>query len=417
MTIDLRGVRLLEETTVKKGDRWIYVADLNIDHDGTDLKSMDRIDAEIDDLKQIRKSGGIAVILAHKGRFEDKDTEDLDFVLPYLKKRLGGEPQYFPARTTKAARDFVNGPKPGDVAIMGNTRKHKGEEENSARLAKQFAKLGDFVAVGGFGKAHRAHASNVGILDYLPGYATRSQTREMASLSKWAGRNEKTYLVAVLGGVKKEKITVGLAGFAEMYDAIIPGGIVLNTLLKAKGYRIGDSLKRDGGRTFIREARAVLRGPHQDKICLPEKVIVATVKEFGNVHTIKVSDGVPRGYMIVDYLMPRKAVTALDKVVRRKGRLVLAGTPGIYTQGFARATDAVMKRMKRRGVKGLVLGGDTAGEVGYKGTVSTGGGSALYFVAYGTTAVLEALRANGGVRLIPPDPASMARRHRHPASW
>lgn len=394
MSPRFHSVRQLKDATINAGDRWVYVADFNIDHDAAGLKSTDRIDAEIDDLRQILSRGGVAAILAHKGRFEDRDTENLDFVLPCLKEKLGGEPKYFPRSTGKAARDFVKALKPGEVAVMGNTRRHKGEESNDPALAKQFAELGDFVAVGGFGKAHRKHASNVGILDHLPGYATRSQVREMDVLRKWAGRREGTYSVAVLGGVKKEKITIGLRGFVEMYDAILPGGIVLNTLLKAAGYRIGDSVKRDSGRTFIREAREVLRGPYSDKICLPEKVIVATAKKLRSVHTVRVSDGVPRGYMVVDYLMSRRGAAALDKAVREKGRLVLAGTPGIYTKGFARATDAVMKRMKRRGVKGLVLGGDTAGEVGYRGPASTGGGSALHFVAHGTTAVFEALEAN-----------------------
>jgi len=50
--------------------------------------------------------------------------------------------------------------------------------------------------------------------------------------------------------------------------------------------------------------------------------------------------------------------------------------------------------MKSPKVRGIVLGGDTAAEVKYDGAVSTGGGSALYFVAHGTTPVFEALKQN-----------------------
>ena len=396
MTIDWRSVAPLQEAEVHEGEIWVYVADFNVGHEGSQLKSTDRIDAEVPDVRYILEQGGVVAFLAHKGRFSDDDTEDLDFVLPHLSAALGTEVAYCPENATQAAIEFVQHLRPGTAAVMGNTRAHEGEERNDPALAAQFARLGRFAAIGGFGKAHRAHASNVGIQEHLTAYAPQSQLAEMALLAPWAGADPGKYSVAVLGGVKKEKIVIGLTGFVQTYDAIIPGGIVLNTVLRVSGHESGASLLQDGGKTFEREVREVLGGPYRSKIHVPAEVIVARPEGggFSDAHRIRARDGVAEGYMIVDYLLPGSAIEALGRMAEEKGRLVLAGTPGIYTAGFRSATDAVLASMRRNPEHCVVLGGDTAAEVSYEGPTSTGGGSALYFVVKGTTPVFEALKTN-----------------------
>ncbi|QQG40127.1 MAG: phosphoglycerate kinase [Candidatus Aenigmatarchaeota archaeon] len=395
MPVDFGSVRKLEDAQIKQGQRWIYSADFNIKHVGTTLESTGRIDTEIEDLKRIIINGGRVAILAHKGRHKDEDTEELDYVVPYLSKKLGVQSKYHFSNNSYMAADFIDNLKPGEVAVMGNTRVHEGEEENSASLAEQYSRLGERVAVGGFGKAHRVNASNVGILDYLPGYATRSQLREMELLAPWTGRS-KEYSVAVLGGVKKEKITIGLKGFAETYDAVIPGGIVLNTALRVMGYDVGDSVLDDGGKTFENNVKKILDGPNGNRVLLPDTVMVAerTEKGFGHSRKIKIKEGVPKGSAIVDFLPTQKIADALDRVVDEHGRLVVAGTPGVMINGYTIATNTVFTRLTKPGVRGLVLGGDTTAEIKYKGTTSTGGGSALAFVTDGTTEVFKALQKN-----------------------
>ena len=396
MTINFDDVYQLEKAKIKKKDKWVYAADFNIKHSGTELKSANRIDEEIEDIQQIIDAGGITAILAHQGRFKDGSAEDLDFIVPYLSSKLKNtNVYYFPENNTKKAVKFVKRLNPGDVAIMGNTRKNEGEEKNDPKLAKQFSKLGKYVAVGGFGKAHRAHASNFGILKHLTGYATRSQLKEMKILEPWAKKQD-TYSIAVLGGVKKEKITLGLTWFAQKYDAIIPGGIVLSTILKVMGYDIGESVIKDKGKTFEEDVKKVLEKPNRAEIYIPNKVIIAkqTEEGFKDAYDIDISQGVPKDYMIVDYIMPNEAEESLDKLVKQSGRIILAGIPSVYTKGFKSSTDAVLKRLKMPNVESIVLGGSTSEEVDFKGPSSTGGGSALYFVANETTHVFEALKAN-----------------------
>lgn len=392
MSIDLSSIPQLQKVSISSRERWIYVADFNISHTDGVLHNTGRIDCELDDVRHILSAGGVIAFLAHKGRYKDGDAGDLDFVVPYLQSKLGAPVSYFAENDTQAAVDYVKALEPGAAAVMGNTRFHAGEEANDPSLASQFAKLGVKCAIGGFGKAHRAHASNVGIQQHIPCFLADSQMREMKQLELWAGRDESRYSVAVLGGVKKEKITTGLVAFSQTYDAVIPGGIVLNTVLKARGFETGGSLLQDGGKSFEDVAGKVLDATPQDRILIPQKVVIAQYRDraFHNTDTICISDGVPGDYMIVDYILPASAIDALDRMAETQGRLILAGTPGIYTAGFRHATDAVIQHMQRNAENCIVLGGDTAAEVKHAGPVSTGGGSALHFVAYGTTPVLEA---------------------------
>jgi phosphoglycerate kinase len=92
--------------------------------------------------------------------------------------------------------------------------------------------------------------------------------------------------------------------------------------------------------------------------------------------------------------MPRSGADALDRVVGTGGRLLVAGTLDIYSAGLGLAMTEVVERLRQEKVQGVVLGGDTVAEIKYQGATSTGGGSALYFAAYGTTCVLDALKRN-----------------------
>ncbi|MBI5149062.1 phosphoglycerate kinase [Candidatus Pacearchaeota archaeon] len=410
MPIDFTQVNKLEDTIINPGEKWVYSADAN------DPK-LKRVDEELEDLKQISDNQGITIILAHEGRFGK--AKPLDFVASHLTEKLGKEVKYFPENNTPAAIEFVNSLKARDIAVLGNTRFHEGEEKNDSQLAEQFAALvgkEGKVAIGGFGKAHRKNASNTGILNHLLGYLTRSQQREMEKLEKWAGE-ERRLSIAILGGIKGEKIKDGLAGFIETYDFIIPGGIVLNTLYyvlqktikkeeqkEARDSRIevmiGKSVVDDEGKTFFDEVEKVLE-LYPNKILFPQKVRIAKKEDgaFGKVYEIKSCSDIPEEYMIVDFVLSESAKKGLEKCVLYKGRIVMAGTPGIYTAGFCEATDSIVEYMNQNPENSIALGGDTVSDIKSRGkefnaNSSTGGGSALYFIAHGTTPVFEALKEN-----------------------
>jgi len=391
--MDFKDIKQLRKKNVRKGERWIYSAGFNV---GPDLKSTERIDVEVKDIKYIIQAGGAVSILSHQGSFSNKNTIHLDFLASYLSKKLNTTVKYFPENNSPDTIEFAKSLKPGEIAILGNTRFNQGEEENDSELARQFAKLGEFAAIGGFSKAHRNNASNVGILDYLPGYITKGFLEEMVLLYPWVGKKQDTYSIAILGGIKKEKITIGLRCFVDIYDFVIPGGIVLNTILKTTGYKIGKSVIRDNGETFEKEVYNVLSGKNRHKVWIPHKVTIAkkTGKGFHDRKTIDISEEFNKDYMIVDYVLDDSIKEIFKKVIADNGRIILAGTPTLYSEGFKNATNQFLDYLERPDLKSIVLGGDSVSEIPFKGIKSSGGGSALKFICEGTTAVYEALKRN-----------------------
>src|SRR5262249_37673043 len=123
----------------------------------------------------------------------------------------------------------------GEVAVFGNTRRYDGEERNDPGLAKAFSEIGDVVALGGFSKAHRAHSSNVGMLRFRPGYLASSVSTQLDQLASGAGARRGFFPGGVLGGKRGERGGLGLGGFSRIYYLFIPGGVVLNCILKARG--------------------------------------------------------------------------------------------------------------------------------------------------------------------------------------
>jgi phosphoglycerate kinase len=382
----LDGVPLLRERPIVPGERWLYSAGFNLN---PDLTSMDRVARELGDLTQLAAAGARVAILAHQGSHRAGTARHLDFLLPYLERRLEVPITYLADPFTAEAASALDSLEAGGIALLANTRLFPGEEENDPELARRFARLGDAVAVGGFSKAHRAHASNVGLLRYLPGYATESLIAELVELGPWADPDER-FSVASLGGLKREKIDPGLTGLAWTYDLLIPGGAVLNALLAALGHEIGASeLGECGG--LAGAAAALLGGGCRAEIHLPEEVVIAPVEtlRLSRAHTVPIAAGVPADHAIVDFVLRPETLDLLRSI--GAGRALLAGPPGLCAAGFRRAAEPLLEMMRKPAVSSLLVGGDTAQELPWEGRTSSGGGSALIFLATGKCPILTAL--------------------------
>lgn len=381
----------LRNVPLRYGDRWIFSAGFNVD---PEIRDDSRIREELSDLATLAQVGCRVAILSHQGNCRDGSARALDYVAAYLQRQLGRQVAYVPDCCGAEAETAAQCLRPGDIALFGNTRRHAGEELNDSELARTFARLGNFVAVGGFCKAHRAHASNVGILDYRPGFAASGLVAQARSLQSWAGRRPGVLSVAALGGLKSEKITIGLKGLVEIYDYIVVGGAVLNTVLAALGCRIGDSLLSDNGKVYTEVVRSILEGPFEDRILIPDILVVQATGRKDTTRTISRHEGVPDGYRIVDFEPSPATESILARLVSGGGRLLIAGPPGKTKAGHTRAADRLRHAMRSSAVRTILLGGDSAAELPFEGQVSSGGGSALHFLCDGTTMVFGALIAN-----------------------
>ena len=374
-------MRVLRDRSIVPGERWIFSAGFNVD---ASMRHTGRIDVELDDLRFLRDAGARVAVISHQGSWADGTAAPLDYVAAYLGERLGAPVAYRAWASGPDAERAAAALAPGEVALFGNTRLQDGEERNDPAFAAALARLGDRVAVGGFAKAHRVHASNVGILGHRPGYAAASLLSQAAALAAWAGPGTGDS-VAVLGGVKPEKTCIGFTALHERYDLIIPGGSLLNTILAIQGYRVGAS--RVGDDACHQVVEATLRTSARAGIALPSRVVVAS--PTGATAVVEVADGVPDGCAIVDFLIEPPVLNRL----RTAARVLVAGTPGDARFGNRHAAAAVVTA--RAGDRDtLLLGGDTVIDLPWNGPYSTGGGAALAYLATGTCAVLDALARN-----------------------
>jgi phosphoglycerate kinase len=395
VTATQNAPRSLLDRPIVSGERWIYSAGFNV---ASGMHDTSRIDTELADIARLADAGARVAVLSHQGRHKDGSAQHLSDIATYLSRRLGRNVVYVPENTTDSAVERSHALAPGGVALFGNTRHHPGEEANDPALAAQFARLGDAVAIGGFSKAHREHASNAGLLQRLPGWAASSLLVELERLSPWSGSNPSVPSLAVLGGVKPEKTLIGLSSFSRTYDVVVPAGAVLNHVLQALGYPVGDSELGEQPERCAMAANEILSSATA-RIHVPSRVVIArrSGDSFTDPREIPAAEGVPPGFAIVDFHLE----TWLADLMREYGasgcRAVLAGTPSLYLKGFRHASTHLLDWASAPGVEAILLGGDTVSELPFDGPTSTGGGSALCYLGQADLPVLRALRENAAM--------------------
>ena len=380
--------RSLADVALEHGQRWVYSAGFNIT---PSLKALERLDEEVEDLRRLADSGCRVALLSHQGGGPQAGSTELDYLLPALRRRLGDRVRYVPAALALKGAASIGDIPPGDIALVGNTRLWPGETDNGRMAARAFAAFGDYAAIGGFSKFHREHASNCGLLRYVPGVLTTGVTRQMKKLEPWAGKSSSLLSLAVLGGTKPEKLHVGLKGLLPVYDYVLPGGAVLNELLRRAGQQVGASAvhKIDWSGHPLSE----LLAHSADKLLLPEVVLVE--RAGGQVVPVR-SDALALAAheRIVDFEISPAMRRVFQTMRRRGGRALLAGTPSLCLEGRTNASHEIVALLEARNVLSIVLGGDSVAELPYSGVTSAGGGSALSYIVEGSSPVLRALAQN-----------------------
>ena len=259
-----------------KGKRVVMRVDFNVPmaKDGSGKITDDtRIVAALPSIKYVLEQGGSLVLMSHLGRPKGKGYEPeftLKPVAEALSAKLGLEVKFVP--DCMAADEVVQALKPGEVALLENTRFYKAEDgkvkkddekkgihlteeeyqqkkaelkAKRTEMAKKLASYGDLYCNDAFGTAHRAHASTAVIADYLkPAVSGFLLEKEIQFLGD-AVENPVRPFVAILGGAKvSDKLAVVKALLAKV-DTLIIGGGMAYTFKKAQGIGIGNSLCED----------------------------------------------------------------------------------------------------------------------------------------------------------------------------
>ena len=273
--------------------------------------------------------------------------------------------------------------KPGQVMVLENLRFHAEEEKNDPAFAKALASFAELYVNDAFGTAHRAHASTAGVADYLPavsGYLIEKELKFMGG----ALENPARPFVAILGGAKVSSKIGVITNLIDKVDALVIGGGMAYTFIKAMGHDVGTSLLEADKVDYAKEMldKAAAKG-----VMLLLPVDTAIHDKFENTDEFLTVDTamMPDGYMGLD--IGPKSVRLFTEAIRGAGTVIWNGPMGVFEfPAFAEGTKAIARALAESGAITIVGGGDSAAAVEQLGFadkmthISTGGGASLEFL-------------------------------------
>ena len=399
-----------------KGKRIIMRVDFNVPMKDGVVQDDTRIMAAIPTIKYIiEQKPRSLVLMSHLGdpdkdvkkaaekaakagkSFTDADKEKfingknrMKPVVEYFAKKLGTPVTFLPdALGQKAAIDALPN---GAVAMLENVRFHKAETSKDTAeretMAKELATYGDIFVNDAFGTAHRDQASTATIAKFMKtqpvgGFLMEKEVKYIEPMVK----NPPKPMVAIIGGAKVSSKIAVLESLLKNASALVIGGGMAYTFLKAQGHSVGKSLVEDD---FIDTAKKLLADAKAKnvKILLPVDHIGA--EEFSADAKPVAIDNVeiPENLMAMD--VGPKTLAEYKTVISTAKSIVWNGPVGVFEfDAFAKGTETVAKMVAdatSHGAMTVVGGGDSVAAVNKfhladkMSHVSTGGGASLEFL-------------------------------------
>jgi phosphoglycerate kinase len=362
--------------------RVLVRSDLNVPLENGVITDDGRIRASLPLLRSLVEQGGRVVVTAHLGR--PKGTPDPAYSLAPVARRL----EELLGRPVRLARDVV-GPdaqssvedlREGGVVLLENVRFEAAEtskdDAERGAFADQLAAFADLYVDDAFGAVHRKHASVYDVAQRLPHAAGPLVTAEVEVLERLEKDPDRPYVV-VLGGSKvSDKIKV-IEALLPQVDALLVGGGMCFTFLKAQGHGIGSSLLED---ELLDQCRRLL---DSGKIVLPVDVVAATSFSADADHEVVPADAIPDDRMGLD--IGPVSVRLFASRLEGAKTVFWNGPMGVFEMApFAAGTRGVAEAVAALDALTVVGGGDSAAAVRALGIdesrfthISTGGGASL----------------------------------------
>jgi phosphoglycerate kinase len=353
-----------------------------------------RIRETLPTIEYALRKGARLILASHLGRPKGKPNPKMSLkpaaerLRILLDQRLGPSCNvgFSPECVGMQAEELANNLEKGQTLLLENLRFHPEEEANDEGFSRRLASLADVYVNDAFGTAHRAHASTVGVTRFVnQAAAGLLMQKELEYLGKAVTDPDKPF-VAIIGGAKvSDKIDV-LRNLTGKVDALLIGGAMAYTFLKAQGKQVGKSLVEDDKLNLAKELLEQAR-ERNVRLLLPlDHVIADKVEATAKPQVVTTDQGIPQDAMGLD--IGPQTLSAFAKEIAGAKTIFWNGPMGVFEVApFAVGTKKVAEMVAANsGATSIVGGGDSVAAVQQSGVadkithISTGGGASLEFL-------------------------------------
>jgi len=368
------------------GKRVLLRVDFNVPmHKAGTISDDTRIKACLPTIKYLIDNHARIIVCSHLGRPKGKAVDEFRLipVASRLSELLGQPVTSLKECIGPEVEEAVAKLKDGEVIMLENLRFHPEEEANEPGFARALARLADIYVNDAFGASHRAHASIVGVAAYLPAVAGFLLAKEIDALGSVLENPQKPFASMVGGAKVSDKLAV-LENIITRVDALLIGGGMAATFIKARGYSVGASAvendRLDYARNLIEKATSL-----GVRLLLPKDVIVTDKLESSARTTVVPVTEIPEDRLIAD-IGPR-TIEEFSQELKKCRTVIWNGPVGVFEiPQFAQGTRRLAEVVAGLEATTVIGGGSTAEAVTEMGLadkmshVSTGGGASLEFL-------------------------------------
>jgi len=369
-----------------KNKRVMIRVDFNVPMKDGKITDDNRIRAALPTIEYAMNQEAKVILVSHLGRPDGK--KDMKYTLEPIGEKLAElldkDVIFAHDCIGEGVWAIIENMRPGSVVLLENVRFYAEEEANDKVFSQQLSKLCDVYISDAFGVVHRAHASTVGITEFVKDKgAGFLLEKEIENLSAVLYHPKKPF-VAILGGVKvSDKIAI-VDNFSRTADTMIIGGAMAYTFLKAKGFNVGASIVENDKIELAKKiiSRFETKG---SKLLLPIDHVVASEIKDGVKWEITQDQNIPAGKMGLD--IGPKTIELFKNALKDAAMVVWNGPMGVFeTKPFDNGTVQIAHMLAESNAHTVVGGGDSASAVKKAGVmdkithVSTGGGASMEFL-------------------------------------